>query len=449
MNESVSYFYLTAILLVASTFEFKEQKLIESPSLSKFTGLSCELECDSIQWASWTKITNFQLEGRLNVGKVLFSLDKKIGLQNPIFNSLQFSTTKYKPSYITQIPTPWMPGTNVPNTLTHRLYLDSIQKPEKLVFFVGSFPNENRYGSPQTGKLRIYDRNFTKLRLDSLCILFRDNAGVLSPTNLTFLADEIWFNAKAPGTSDGDILVFTKLPSASFIIELEHFNQTSASFDGIFVNVGSPTCCQNDTTLIDTVSCDSFEFLGRKLSNSGLYYASLIKGSCESITILNLVLNQTQVFKLPDDTSFCSQFNYNLSAPTGFINYEWSTGHKSQELSVNAFGTYWCCAKNACSQKVCDSITIKQESSFSVAVLKDTALNIGSSIQLFSKIQGGRPNTNYKYEWTPKTGLSCTDCPNPLFNPTATKKIRVRVTDTKTGCSGIASFKINVICCNK
>ncbi|HWY98570.1 MAG TPA: hypothetical protein VNY36_05740, partial [Bacteroidia bacterium] len=48
------------------------------------------------------------------------------------------------------------------------------------------------------------------------------------------------------------------------------------------------------------------------------------------------------------------------------------------------------------------------------------------------------------YSWTPNTGLSCVNCPNPVASPTATTTYIVTVTDSE-GCDKTSSFTIVVI----
>ncbi len=46
------------------------------------------------------------------------------------------------------------------------------------------------------------------------------------------------------------------------------------------------------------------------------------------------------------------------------------------------------------------------------------------------------------FEWSPTTGLSCTDCPNPSLNAVAAPEYSVTVTDIFTGCEKVLTTKI-------
>jgi gliding motility-associated-like protein len=48
------------------------------------------------------------------------------------------------------------------------------------------------------------------------------------------------------------------------------------------------------------------------------------------------------------------------------------------------------------------------------------------------------------YVWTPATGLSCNDCPNPIARPLTTTTYFVTGTDPNTGCEGYTSMTIFV-----
>ncbi len=67
----------------------------------------------------------------------------------------------------------------------------------------------------------------------------------------------------------------------------------------------------------------------------------------------------------------------------------------------------------------------------------DTAICIGASTTL--NASGGTD-----YSWTPATGLSNANIPNPVATPTVTTTYAVLITNSSTGCSAIDSVKITV-----
>lgn len=80
---------------------------------------------------------------------------------------------------------------------------------------------------------------------------------------------------------------------------------------------------------------------------------------------------------------------------------------------------------------------------FPITTPKDTTLCQGATLQL--NATGGTPNINSTsgYEWQPATGLSCTDCPNPVFTADSSMFYTVRVWNTDS-CSVVRPLKINV-----
>ena len=68
----------------------------------------------------------------------------------------------------------------------------------------------------------------------------------------------------------------------------------------------------------------------------------------------------------------------------------------------------------------------------------NSAICAGETVTLEATSGGGT------YSWSPAAGLSCTDCPNPTANPTATTTYTVTV-DDGNGCVGTAMAVVNVI----
>lgn len=75
---------------------------------------------------------------------------------------------------------------------------------------------------------------------------------------------------------------------------------------------------------------------------------------------------------------------------------------------------------------------------FTYTISPDTFVCAGEGGQL--NVTGG-----HTYAWTPATGLSCTDCPNPFVNPTDSTLYVVTITDTTTGCIAADSVQVLVL----
>jgi CHU_C Type IX secretion signal domain len=80
---------------------------------------------------------------------------------------------------------------------------------------------------------------------------------------------------------------------------------------------------------------------------------------------------------------------------------------------------------------------------FPVTTPKDTTICQNTTLQLSAT--GGSPTNNSAtgYEWSPAVGLSCTDCPNPVFTADSSMFYTVRIWNTDS-CSIVRPLKINV-----
>lgn len=92
-------------------------------------------------------------------------------------------------------------------------------------------------------------------------------------------------------------------------------------------------------------------------------------------------------------------------------------------------------SSNRCTAR--DSITVTVLPLPSAVVSNDTAICAGGSAQLSAS--GGK-----SFLWSPSTGLSCVDCPNPIAMPAATTTYNV-VTSNGGHCSDTASITVSVI----
>jgi len=73
---------------------------------------------------------------------------------------------------------------------------------------------------------------------------------------------------------------------------------------------------------------------------------------------------------------------------------------------------------------------------FNVSTPNDTTVCEGSQVPL--QVTGGQ-----QYEWLPATGLSCTDCPNPIFSADSSMNYTVRIWNNDT-CSVVRPLQIKV-----
>jgi gliding motility-associated-like protein len=77
------------------------------------------------------------------------------------------------------------------------------------------------------------------------------------------------------------------------------------------------------------------------------------------------------------------------------------------------------------------------DTTFSVAHTQDTVVCKGDSLQLFAS--GG-----INYEWLPQQGLSCYNCPNPIFYADSSRVYALRIWNTDS-CSKVLPIRLGVL----
>ena len=75
----------------------------------------------------------------------------------------------------------------------------------------------------------------------------------------------------------------------------------------------------------------------------------------------------------------------------------------------------------------------------------DTSICLGASAQI-GGLPAGTGTGTLTYSWSPATGLSCTNCPNPVVTPTANQIYALTVTDsgTPTPCSTTDQISVTI-----
>lgn len=71
-----------------------------------------------------------------------------------------------------------------------------------------------------------------------------------------------------------------------------------------------------------------------------------------------------------------------------------------------------------------------------------TCVEIG--VPLNTSVTGANA-ANLVYSWSPASGLSCTNCPNPMANPAVTTTYTLTVTDNTTNCTTSRTVTVNIV----
>lgn len=135
---------------------------------------------------------------------------------------------------------------------------------------------------------------------------------------------------------------------------------------------------------------------------------------------------------------------------SGNYNYAWSDGSTSQSVS-GLYGnrTYTVTITDANDPDVCpfiSSVSLTQpDSAYLYISPSDTSIYTGKQVQLNSVFGPLASSTIVSYTWTPSTGLSCSDCPNPVFDGTVDTNLYVLNVVYLNGCEISTSAVVYVI----
>jgi len=132
----------------------------------------------------------------------------------------------------------------------------------------------------------------------------------------------------------------------------------------------------------------------------------------------------------------------NGGTPT--YNFLFSNGASNTSGLVTNFveGNYTVTITDANGCSITEIVTITQPDSVTISVLPSPAtVNLGESLQMNSTTNQTGTVT---YQWTPSTGLSCTDCDNPIYTGINSLTYTVSAI-TQNGCAGTTTVELTVV----
>ncbi len=161
-------------------------------------------------------------------------------------------------------------------------------------------------------------------------------------------------------------------------------------------------------------------------------YTAFINTDC---TVLRDTIHITSpTLHVSNDTTFCSGGAALITATSPGSTFLWSTGQSTASINVNATGSYSVIATNGtCAMH--DTVQVNVLSAPSLIISSNVTLCQGDSTQLHSFTA----NTPV---WSPATGLSCTNCYNPMAHPNSTTTYYCTV--SASGCSRTDTVVITV-----
>lgn len=174
-------------------------------------------------------------------------------------------------------------------------------------------------------------------------------------------------------------------------------------------------------------------------TNKGQNTITLIASSddCSDTLVRSYTVYANPAFKINGDSVLCKgQNSIQLSVNNldGWkIKWSPTTGIDNSTAftvaaSPTATTTYLASVTdaNGCSSTNSKKILINQLANYTRVPLADTTISIGDKINL-SILTG---STDVNYSWSPQYNISCTDCNNPLVNPTKDASYTVQIKNT-------------------
>lgn len=180
-------------------------------------------------------------------------------------------------------------------------------------------------------------------------------------------------------------------------------------------------------------------------TTSGTLGNSRIYENCDSATFkfsLQSALTSDYGFKISIKGTATNGTDYRLISDTlsikaGKLDTTITIVPKNDSTLIDPGETVTICILEACTniELACQTVTIEELSS---TITPPATICVKDSAQILTTF-----NVNYKYKWTPNTGMNCDTCYNPKVSPTDTTDYTVVISD-KT-CSITKKTKINII----
>lgn len=197
---------------------------------------------------------------------------------------------------------------------------------------------------------------------------------------------------------------------------------------------GVNAICAGDTTTLTASGGGTYQWStgGTSTSvtvtpSSSTSYSVVVTSpnGCSDTATYPVTVTPVPVASISGSTDICSGASTQLTASGGAA-YSWSTGATTAAITVSAAGTYSVIVSSgACADTAFISVNVLPLPVASAGT-SDTIF-IGNSTVL-NATGGGT------YTWSPPAGLSCTNCQDPVADPTQTTIYCVMVTDSN-GCT--------------
>ncbi len=190
---------------------------------------------------------------------------------------------------------------------------------------------------------------------------------------------------------------------------------------------------------------------------SAIIYVTGTANSCGSTTgIFTITVNPSPNIDVPDDVALCNGASTNpihLTGPVSGTSFSWTNNKPSIGLAASGTGDIPAFTTvNNTSVPIVATITVMGTSNscgdagrtFTITVHPTPAVvaNNNMNVCLGNEVHLLASGAAF-YSWSPSTGLSCVDCPNPVVTPTDSISYGVKGV-SNFGCTGFDTVRLEV-----
>ncbi|MGB1206363.1 MAG: S8 family serine peptidase [Chitinophagales bacterium] len=200
----------------------------------------------------------------------------------------------------------------------------------------------------------------------------------------------------------------------------------------------------NDSLFAETPDTSYF------FTETGTYSIKLYTsdGDCVAVSEQTITVGAANA-TADEDMTICKGETANLNA-SGGLTYNWSpSGNLNDATIANPISStdtstlYTVLITDANGCNTTDSLMLwVVPPPVLIPATLDTTICFGDT--LVTQLTDFTPISNYEYSWSPTTGLSCTDCPNPIATVTETTIYTLTLTNA-LGCNNMQDFTINIL----
>jgi gliding motility-associated-like protein len=210
---------------------------------------------------------------------------------------------------------------------------------------------------------------------------------------------------------------------------------------------GVPNYTFNATNGTNNYNSANGNFAGLAAGNYSVTVFDNNQCSAVATTVVTEPAALVNVVTVTDATCFHYSDGIVTTVTTGGVpvyTYTYSNGTSNNTgiLSGLSAGTYNVTITDANGCSITETATVNEPDSVWVTV-SPTPVEVKLGNELPIQLNTNQTGT-VTYSWAPSFGLSCYDCPNPVFNGVYSQPYTVVVTN-QNGCTGTSQFVVNVI----